>query len=78
MISIMLTKVLHIFFIKILEKLSPPDNLPKNKRKLTIFVDVRAKETVINECFCRGRHNKWNMIYLNQNIFSLDRQSVRE
>ena len=46
--------------------------------KLTIFVDIRAKEPVINECFCRGRHNKWNMINLNQIFFSLDRQSVRE
>ena len=43
-----------------------------------IFDDVRAKEPVINELFCRGRHNNCNMIYLNQNLFSLDRQSVRE
>ena len=43
-----------------------------------ILDDVRAKEPVINEYFCRGRHNNCNMIYLNQNLFSLDRQSVRE
>ena len=43
-----------------------------------IFDDVRAKEQVINEYFYRGRHNNCNMIYLNQNLFSLDRQSVRE
>ena len=43
-----------------------------------IFDDVRAKEPVINEYFCRDRHNNCNMIYLNQNLFSLDRQSVRE
>ena len=43
-----------------------------------IFDDVRAKKRVINENFCRGRHNNSNMIYLNQNLFSLDRQSVRE
>ena len=43
-----------------------------------IFDDVRAKEPVINEYFCRGRHHNCNMIYLNQNLFSLDRQSVRE
>ena len=36
-----------------------------------IFDDVRAKEPVINEYFCRGRHNNCNMIYL-------DRQIVRE
>ena len=43
-----------------------------------IFDYVRAKEPVINEYFCRGRHNNCNMIYLIQNLFSLDRQSVRE
>ena len=43
-----------------------------------IFDDVRAKEPVINEYFCRGRHNNCNMIYLNQNLFTIDRQSARE
>ena len=43
-----------------------------------IFDDFRTKEPVIIEFFCRGRHNNCNMIYLNQNLFTLDRQSVRE
>ena len=43
-----------------------------------IFDDVRAKEPVINEYFCRGRHNNCSMIYLSQNLSSLDRRSVRE
>ena len=43
-----------------------------------IFDNVRAKEPVINKYFCRGRHNNSNIIYLNQNIFTIDRQSVRE
>ena len=43
-----------------------------------IFDGVRAKEPVINEYFCRGRHNNCNMIYLNQNLFTIDRPSVRE
>ena len=43
-----------------------------------IIDDVRANEPVINEYFCRGRHNNCNMIYLNQNLFTIDRQSVRE
>ena len=42
-----------------------------------IFDDVRAKEPVMNEYFCRGRHNNCNMICLNQNLFTIDRQSVR-
>ena len=29
----------------------------KDLKKLMIFDDVRAKEPVINEYFCRGRHN---------------------
>ena len=43
-----------------------------------IFDDVRPKEPIMNEYFCRGRHNNCDMVYLNQNLFSLDRQSVRE
>ena len=65
-------------FIKDIKDLPSPDKLPKDLKKLMIFDDVRAKEAVINGYFCRGRHNNCNMIYLNQNLFSLDRQSVRE
>ena len=43
-----------------------------------IFDDVKAKEPVINEYFCRGRRKICNMIYLNQNLFTIDRQNVRE
>ena len=43
-----------------------------------IFDDVRAKEPVINEYFCRGRYNNCIMIYPNQNLFTIDRQNVRE
>ena len=65
-------------FIKDIKDLPSPDKLPKDLKKLMIFDDVRAKEPVINEYFCRGRHNNCNMIYLIQNLFSLDRQNVRE
>ena len=67
-----------IKFIKDIKDLPSPDKLPKDLKKLMIFDDVRAKEPVINEYFCRGRHNNCNMLYLNQKLFSLDRQSVRE
>ena len=43
-----------------------------------IFDEVRAKEPVINEYLCTSRNKKCNMIYLNQNLFTIDRQSVRE
>ena len=62
-----------IEFIKDKKDLPSPDQLPKDLKKLMIFDDVRAKEPVINENFCRGRHNNCNMIYLNQNIFTIDR-----
>ena len=65
-------------FIKDIKYLLSPDKLPKDLKKLMIFDDVRAKEPVINKYFCRGRRNNCNMICLNQNLFSLDRQSVRE
>ena len=64
-------------FVKDMKDLPSPDKLPKDLKKLTIFDDVRAKEPVINEYFCRGRHYNRNMIYLNQNLFTIDRQSVR-
>ena len=67
-----------IEFIKDIKNLRSPDKLPNDLKKLMIFDDVRAKEPVINEYFCRGRHNKCNMLYLNQNLFTIDRQSVRE
>ena len=57
-------------FIKDIKDLPSPDKLPKDLKKLMIFDDVRAKEPVINEDFCRGRHNNCNMINLNQNLFS--------
>ena len=68
----------NVEFIKDIKDLPSPDKLPKDLKKLMIFDDVRAKEPIINEYFCRGRHNNCNMMYLNQNLFSLDRQSVRE
>ena len=39
---------------------------------------MKDKEPVINEYFCRGRHNNSDKVYLNQNLLSLDRQNVRE
>ena len=65
-------------FVKDRKDLPSPDQLPKDLKKLMIVDDVRAKDPVINEYFCRCRHNKCNMIYLNQNLFTIDRQSVRE
>ena len=55
--------------------LPSPDQLLKDIKKLMIFDDVGGKEPAINEYFCRGN---CNMIYLKQNIFSADRQNVRE
>ena len=68
----------NLEFVKDIKKLVPPDQLPKDIKKLMIFDYVRAKKRVINEQFCRSRHNNGNMIYLNQNLFTIDRQSVRE
>ena len=43
-----------------------------------MFDDVIAKDPIINESFCRARHKNCDMIYLKQNLFSADRQNVRE
>ena len=42
------------------------------------FDDVIAKESIINEYFCRARHENCDMIHLKQKIFSADRQNNRE
>ena len=65
-------------FIKKIIELTPPDKLPENLNKLMIFDDVEPKEPIIKEYFCRGGHNNCILIYLNQNLFSLDRRGVRE
>ena len=67
-----------IVFIKDLKELLHPDKLPKYIKKLMIFPDIIAKEPIVNEYFCRARHENCDLIYLKQNIFSADRQIVRE
>ena len=61
-----------------MKDLPSPHQLSKDLKKLMIFDDVRAKEPVINEYFCRGRHNNGNMVCFNKKLFTIDRQSVRE
>ena len=70
-------KYADIVFIKEIKGLPPPDQLPKDIKKLMIYDDVRGKEPDFNGHFCRGRHSKCNMIYLKQNIFLADRQIDR-
>ena len=41
-----------------------------------IFDDVKAKEQDINVYFGSGKQNNCDMFYLNQNLFTLDRQNV--
>ena len=65
-------------FFKEIKELPAPDKLPANLQKLMIFDDVEHKEPIIKEYFCRGRHNNCNLIYLNQNLFSLDRRGGRK
>ena len=72
------TSCKSVEFVKDIKDLPSPYKLPKDLKKLMIFDDVRAKEPVINEYFCRGIHNNCNMIYLNQNLFTIGRQRVRE
>ena len=71
-------KYKDIMFIKDIKQLVPPEELPEDIKKLMIFDDVEPREPIIRKHFCRGRHNNCNMIYLNQNLFSLDRQGDRE
>ena len=65
-------------FINDKRDIPSPDELPKELNNFMIFEDLKAKKSVIVEYFCRGRHNKCNMIYLNHNLFFLYRKNVRE
>ena len=62
--------------IKDIKELPRPDKLPHDIRKLIIFDVVIAKEPIINEYFCRSRHENCYIIYVKQYIFSADRQNV--
>ena len=42
-----------------------------------IFYDVETREPILRKYFCRGRHSNCNIIYVYQNLFSTDKQSVR-
>ena len=66
-----------IVFNKDIKDLPPPDQLPKDIKKLVTFDDVGGKEPVINEDFYRVRHGNCDMIYPKLNIFLADRQIVR-
>ena len=68
----------QILFFQDIKELAHPDELPKDIKKLMVFDDVIAKESIVNEYFCRARHENFDMIYPKQNIFSADRQNVRE
>ena len=67
-----------IKFIEDLKEIPQSDKLPENLEKLMIFDDVDPREQILKEYFCRGKHSNCNMIYPNQNLFSSDRQNVRE
>ena len=49
-------------FIKDIKELPRPDELPNYLKKLMIFDDVIAEEPIINEYFCRARHENCDMI----------------
>ena len=68
----------NVEFIKDIEDLNSPDEITKDLKKIIIIDDVKAKEPVINECFCRSRQKNCDMVYHNQILFSSDRQNVRE
>ena len=61
-----------------MKDLPTADKQAKDLKKLMLFEYVRAKETIFNEYFCRGRHNNGNMIYLKPNLFTIDRLNVNE
>ena len=62
-----------IEFIRDVSVLQSPDKYSKNQQKLMTFDDVRAKQLVFNEFFCRGRNSSCKLV-----IFPLDSRKVRK
>ena len=58
-------------FIKDIKDLPTPEKLPED------IGDVEPREPIVREYFGRASHNSGNIIYLKQNLISLDRQGVR-
>ena len=55
-------------FVTDIKDLPTHGQLTKDLKILMIIDDVRDKEPIFNEYFCRGRHNNCKMIYLNQKL----------
>ena len=55
------------------------DDLPRDKKNLIIFDDVvnLKNQNIMKSYFCRGRHNNCNIIYISQNYYGLDKDSIR-
>ena len=61
-------------------KITLPNNLkPKTSKHLIIFDDVinNKNQNVMKQYFTRGRHNNCNCMYLSQNYYDLDKNSIR-
>jgi len=61
------------------DKLMDPSKLPRNKKNLIVFDDaVNLKsQDKMKAYFTRGRHSNCNAIYLSQNYYDLDKNSIR-
>ena len=61
------------------DKLMDPIKLPRNKKNLIVFDDaVNLKnQDKMKAYFTRGRHSNCNAIYLSQNYYDLDKNSIR-
>jgi hypothetical protein len=70
---------INITLTKKSEEMIPCDSLPKDKKNLVIFDDVvnLKNQNIMKSYFTRGRHNNCNVIYISQNYYSLDKDSIR-
>ena len=70
---------ISILFSNKSEDILPCDDLPKDKKNLIIFDDVvnLRNQSIMKSYFCRGRHNNCNTIYISQNYYGLDKDSIR-
>lgn len=66
-------------FYENFEDIPDPSDFDPSQIHVMVFDDVMNKEqSKINEYFCRGRHNNFNVFYLCQSLYKLPKHGIRE
>jgi len=73
------SKPIEVFFTSESSDIPDPKDLDKNYKNLIVFDDIMENkcQNIPQSYYTRGRHSNVDCIYISQNYFKLDRQSIR-